>query len=104
MRRNHIADPIHTLKNDLDTGDFNPHVFRSSLHDRIWELVNSIKLTPEEEGLTQEQEASLYAIDGFVCGNLRIDKEEYPSPDYWNAQLGCDQMSTSVYFIVKIRT
>ena len=77
-----MKDPIHTLKNDLDTGDFNPHVFRSSLHDRIWELVNSIKLTPEEEGLTQEQEASLYAIDDFVCGNLRIDKTDHPSPDY----------------------
>ena len=77
-----MEDPIHTLKNDLDTGNFDPHVFRKSLHDRIWELVNSIKSTPDEEGLTQEQEKSLYAIDTFVCGNLRIDTKEHPSPDY----------------------
>jgi len=77
-----MEDPIHTLKNDLDTGDFDPHVFRNALHDRIWGLVNSIKLTPEEEGLTQEQEASLYAIDHFVCSELRVDIKEYPSPDY----------------------
>jgi len=77
-----MDDSVQQLKNDLDTGDFNPHVFRSSLHDRIWELVKSIKLTPDEEGLTRKQEESLYDIDTFVCGNLCIDTKEHPSPDY----------------------
>ena len=58
-----MDDPVQQLKNDLDEGDFNPHIFRQSIHSSIWELVEQIKLTPEEEGLTPEQEKKLYDID-----------------------------------------
>jgi len=81
--RNKIMDdPVQQLKNDLDEGDFNPHIFRQSIHSSIWELVEQIKLTPEEEGLTPEQEKKLYDIDRNLCANLRIDIKEFPSPDY----------------------
>ena len=79
-----MKTPIERLKYDLDQGDFDPHIFRQSIHSSIWDLVQEIKLTPEEEGLTPEQEKQLYAIDHYLCGNLHIDLKEYPSPDYWS--------------------
>jgi hypothetical protein len=83
QERNKIMDdPVQQLKNDLDEGDFNPHIFRQSIHSSIWELVEQIKLTPEEEGLTPEQEKKLYDIDRNLCANLRINIKEFPSPDY----------------------
>ena len=77
-----MKSSIEQLKYDLDQGDFDPHIFRQSIHSSIWELVEQIKLTPEEEGLTPEQEKKLYDIDRNLCSNLRINIKEFPSPDY----------------------
>jgi hypothetical protein len=45
-----MKTPIERLKYDLDQGDFDPHIFRQSIHSSIWDLVQEIKLTPEEDG------------------------------------------------------
>lgn len=57
-----MKSSIEQLKYDLDQGDFDPHIFRQSIHSSIWELVEQIKLTPEDEGLTPEQEKNYMTL------------------------------------------